>query len=90
MRSILGIMLLLAGVGLATCQIEGHSAQVAPLEAADDWVRTADGWERTSSWTPALAGPPAVHPSVIAAGQLLVSMLALGVAAPCERTTLGE
>lgn len=90
MRSILGIVLLLAGAGLVTCRIEGRDAQVISSDLSDNWVRTADGWERSSNWTPSLAEPPAVHPLVIAAGQLLVSMLALAAAAPPEATFRGE
>jgi hypothetical protein len=80
MRSILGILLLLMGAGLVSCRIEGSSADVLPPSATSDWVRTADGWERSHNWSPSLAEPPAVHPLVIAAGQLFVSLLALATA----------
>jgi hypothetical protein len=82
MRSILGIVLLLLGIGLASCRIENGSAEVSKPPRAADWVRTSDGWERPGNWAPSLAPPPAVHPLVIAAGQLLVSMLALAAARP--------
>lgn len=82
MRSLLGIVLLLAGVGLVSCRIDSRATRADAPSAADDWVRTADGWERSSNWTPSLAAPPAVHPLVIAAGQLLFSLLALAAAPP--------
>jgi hypothetical protein len=48
--------------------------------SADDWVRTADGWERRAAL---MAAPPAVavklHPGLFAALQVGVSLLALAV-----------
>lgn len=88
MRSILGIVLLLVGVGLVSCRIDGHAARALVPETPDNWVRTTDGWERASNWTPSLAAPPAVHPLVIAAGQLLLSLLALAAAAPPNADSL--
>jgi hypothetical protein len=90
MRSILLIVLLVAGAGLVSCRIYGRAARTAATEAADNWVRTTDGWERVSNWTPSLAAPPAVHPVVIAAGQLLFSLLALAVALPPGATLRGD
>jgi len=87
MRSILGILLLLAGAGLVSCRIDGPAARALPPHD-DNWVRTADGWEQSGNWTPSLAAPPAVHPLVIAAGQLLVSMLALAAATPPAANSL--
>ena len=84
MRSILGILLLLLGIGLASCRIESGSAELPQPPHTADWVRTSDGWERAGNWAPSLAPPPAVHPLVIAAGQLFVSMLALAAAQPAS------
>ncbi|MGE3240151.1 MAG: hypothetical protein AB7G28_24545 [Pirellulales bacterium] len=84
MRSILGILLLLVGAGLVSCRIEGHVSDAQAQRPAIDWVRTANGWERSSNWSPSLAPRPAVHPLVIGAGQLLISMLALAAAARPE------
>lgn len=89
MRSILGIVLLLLGIGLVSCRIEGHAPDTHPLMPAIDWVRTTDGWERPSNWSPSLAAPPAVHPLVIGTGQLLISMLALAAATRPESTSRG-
>jgi hypothetical protein len=75
-RSIIGISLLLLGVGLFACQVEGFSDR-SSAGISTPWVRTVDGWERPGSWTAAGIGPPAVHPLVVAAGQTLVSLLGL-------------
>jgi hypothetical protein len=89
MRLILGISLLLLGVGTLSCRVEVFSAQ--PLQAccATEWIRTADGWERAGSWTIDTVEPPRLHPFVIAAGQGLVSLLALAAfqreAKPADR-----
>ncbi len=80
MRMILGITLLLLGVGLMSCRIEGRSTEATSRAEESDWVRTADGWERAHDWRPSLVAPPAVHPLVVAAAQVLVSMLALVIA----------
>jgi hypothetical protein len=90
MRSILGIVLLLMGAGLVSCRIERRSADAHSQQTANDWVRTADGWERAHNWKPSLAAPPAIHPLVIASGQLLVSMLALTAAKRPESVSCGQ
>ena len=91
MRSILGILLLLLGVGLLSCRIEGRSADLVNAANASDWVRTVDGWERPHNWSPSLVEPPVMHPLVVAAGQLLVSLFALAAASgPANRTPRGE
>jgi hypothetical protein len=76
-RFIVGISLLLLGVGLFACQVEGFSERSSSAEISTPWVRTIDGWERPGSWSAADVGPPAVHPLVVAAGQTLVSILGL-------------
>ena len=86
MRSILGIVLLLLGVGLLSCRIEGRSADATMPPPQSDWVRTVDGWERPHHWSPSIAEPPALHPLVVAAGQTLFSLLALAaVGGPIDR-----
>lgn len=79
MRSILSISLLLVIIGLVVCRIEGQSTSLAPTAQMTEWVRTVDGWEKPLGWTTSLAGPPAVHPLVVAAAQVLVSLFALAV-----------
>jgi hypothetical protein len=76
-RFILGISLLLLGLGLFACQVEGVSAGALAEGVSTPWVRTVDGWERPGCWVVAAGGPPAVHPLVVAAGQTLASILAL-------------
>jgi hypothetical protein len=80
MRSILGILLLLAGAGFMSCRIEVRSADLVRSPSSSDWVRTVDGWERPRHWSSSQVPPPAVHPVIIAAGQVLVSLFALTVA----------
>jgi hypothetical protein len=89
MRSILGILLLLLGLGLLSFRIEGRSADLA-IPQQLEWVRTVDGWERPNNWVTSLAEPPAVHPLLVAAGQALVSLFALAAAAsPSDRKSSG-
>jgi hypothetical protein len=76
-RLILGISLLLLGFGTLSCRVDVLSAQVPQPQTEFDWVRTADGWERLGSWQAESPPRPHVHPLVIAAGQLLGSVLAL-------------
>ena len=77
-RLILGITLLLLGVGLLSCNVEGtaNSGPTSP-PAVRQWVRTTNGWERASAWHAAKAPRPRLHPLVVAAGQGLVSVLGL-------------
>jgi hypothetical protein len=76
-RLILGITLLLLGVGSLAVRVEG-TADVRPAGAPiGQWVRTVDGWERPELWQDVVAGPPRLHPLVVAAGQGLISVLAL-------------
>jgi hypothetical protein len=90
MRSILGILLLLLGLGLLSFRIEGRSADLAIPRQQLEWVRTVDGWERPNNWVTSLAEPPAVHPLLVAAGQALVSLFALAAAAsPSDRKSSG-
>ena len=81
MRLIFGIVLLLLGVGLLSCRLEGLSADLPTPAGEITWVRTVDGWERPLNWLPSRCEPPALHPLVLAAGQALFSVLALAAAA---------
>jgi hypothetical protein len=84
MRSMLAIVLLLLGAGLLSCQIEGRPLEKAVSTQHAAWVRTIDGWERMDRWSPAINKSPALHPLVVAAGQLLVSLFALAAAEPAN------
>jgi hypothetical protein len=77
MRSIVGILLLLLGVGTLSCNVQGSTNEIPNSPATMKWVRTADGWEHPGSWNIAPVGPPTLHPLVVAAGQSLASVLAL-------------
>lgn len=77
MRAILGILLFLGGVAWAAYRIDDEPSQREVALVHFEWVRTIDGWERPERWTISRVEPPAVHPTVIAAGQVLVSMFAL-------------
>jgi len=91
---------MLLGVGLWLCQVDGR-ADVSAAAASDaPWVRTVDGWER-ASWLASSSPPPArlqLHPLVIAAAQLLISLLALAMYAwkqaddlsACVRISTGD
>jgi len=77
-RLILGITLMLLGLGMLLSQVEG-TANSEPVSSASalQWVRTANGWEKSTSWTAVTKPAPRLHPLVVAAGQGLVSVLGL-------------
>lgn len=79
MRAILGISLVLVGVGMFSCQLEGVSSPPVTYPTGPAWVRTVDGWERPGTWQfdVALPPPPRLHPLLVAAGQGLGSVLGL-------------
>jgi hypothetical protein len=81
MRTFCGILLCVCGVAVAACRIEGHSSEAEVTLVHFDWVRTVDGWERPTQWTITRVERPAVHPAVVAAGQVFVSLFALVAAA---------
>jgi hypothetical protein len=80
MRSIFSIVFVLSAIGLASCRFENQSADFEMERSQIDWVRTVDGWQKSTDWIPSLAPPPAVHPLTVAAAQLLVSLFALTAA----------
>jgi hypothetical protein len=91
MRWIAGIIVSLLAVGLLCCQLEGLSANWSASADPLAWVRTVDGWERSLNWSPSLAGPPAIHPAVLAAGQVLFSVFALAAfAGSMDREATGQ
>ena len=72
-RSLLTILIVAAIAGWISA---GERAVGRP--AGSDWVRTNDGWEsRLVVETREESAPPAIHPGVIAALQLGVSLLFL-------------
>jgi hypothetical protein len=77
MRSIVGIALVLVGLGLVSCQLDGRLVAARRTTPDAAWVRTIDGWERTGNWTPVDSRRPPLHPLVVASGQLLLSVFAL-------------
>lgn len=79
LRAIFGISCLLLGAALLLCQGEGSDQLAADAlpQAAIHWVRTVDGWERPDSWNLVTAERPALHPVVVAAGQVLLSAFGL-------------
>jgi hypothetical protein len=77
MRLIIGISLLLLGVGTLSCRLEGTTGATPKPTHSIAWVRTTDGWERPGDWYVTYATTPRLHPLVVAAGQGLVSILAL-------------
>lgn len=77
MRLIVGISLMLLGVGILSCQVEGTSRATLGGPPAAAWVRTNDGWERPVTWYSMPPARPTLHPLVVAAGQGLASVFAL-------------
>jgi hypothetical protein len=91
MRAILGILLFVGGVAIAAYRIDVQSSEPEVTLVHFEWVRTVDGWERPERWTISRVDPPAVHPVVIAAGQVLVSMFALVASTgPAIRKSLAQ
>jgi hypothetical protein len=82
LRLILGISLLLLGLGGLSCQVQNSVGRGPVVTAAGQWVRTVGGWERTETWHAPDLYVPRLHPLVVAAGQGLVSVMALVV---CSR-----
>jgi hypothetical protein len=81
LRLILGITLLLLGLGGLSCQVQNSVGEGPVIPSAGQWVRTVDGWERTETWNAPDLYVPRLHPLVVAAGQGLVSVMALVVCA---------
>lgn len=77
MRLIFGIALLLLGVGTLSCRLDGLPVKLPSNPQEVDWVRTANGWERTSAWTARETSSVKLNPLVVAAGQAMLSILVL-------------
>ena len=78
MRLIVTILILLVLAGWLASRVEFSPPSAQGAVESGTWVRTVDGWERRSDW--ATSRPlydPALHPLVIAALELLVSLAAL-------------
>ena len=77
MRLIGWFLLLLVTLGWLSSEIRLAEPQ-SPDHTQSDWRYTVDGWEHRSLWTnKPTAQPPALHPAVVGALQLLLSTLAL-------------
>ena len=66
------LWMLLLLVGWLACHVE-----IAPGGDQALWVRTPDGWEKTTYWATSPTYAPPLHPLVVALGQALASMVAL-------------
>jgi hypothetical protein len=84
MRMIVGITMLLLGLGMFACGLEGAGRPGGQMPVGQ-WVRTAAGWERTDSWRLSPVRQSQLHPLVVAAGEGLVSVLALAAFRRDER-----
>lgn len=71
LRQIVLAGLLVSGLWLST--ISGMSGDGLPSE--DPWRRTSTGWERIDHWHRKDWNPPPLHPMVVAALQIMVSLL---------------
>jgi len=87
MRLIVGIVLVLVGIGSVFCRLELLSADVPAQMEPAPWVRTVDGWERSDSWYRPMSSPPTLHPLVVAAAELLISVSALVACSGDSRPT---
>jgi hypothetical protein len=77
MRLITGIVLLILSVGLLSCRWEAASSQATSAAVSTSWIRTATGWEKSGTWTTAATLRPALHPLVVASGEMLASILGM-------------
>ena len=73
--AVLVVAVLLVGGWLS--QADLLAIDVAEVDQRLAWVRTVDGWERSAAWSAKIPSTPSLHPLVVAAGQLLGSLLAL-------------
>ena len=64
-------------VGCGCCLWCGALQLCAVEPDASNWVRTVDGWETTKGWFDRPRLPPALHPFVVAAAQLMGSLFSL-------------
>jgi hypothetical protein len=79
MRLIAGILLLILGIGSISCRWQGASGNLSGTSPSIPWVRTASGWERLDPNEATFAGPPTLHPLVVASGEALASILGLAL-----------
>lgn len=68
-----------------SCRVENNM----PVVPKGQWVRTADGWERTEPWYQPTLSEPRLHPLVVAAGEGLFSALALVAFRRVDTASLG-
>jgi hypothetical protein len=71
--------MLLVGAGTLTCRLDGLAIDHSPSQERIEWVRTVHGWERPEAWAAVEVSELQLHPLVVAAGQALLSVLALAV-----------
>jgi hypothetical protein len=74
------------GVLWLACQVEGSDRRLTKVVESDRWVRTVDGWEKTSQWKWLARYEPALHPLVVASMQLLLTSIAFVAVCPGNPT----
>jgi len=77
LHRVLGLSLILLGVLWLACQVDGSDSRETSVFENGRWVRTTDGWERTSQWKWLVSYEPALHPLVVATLQLLLTLIAI-------------
>lgn len=98
MRGISGTLVILFIVGYLASTVElpqaWSNASSTEIQMTDGWRRTANGWEWDEVWKrprTAFEQPPIawrIHPFVIAALQVLISLFALVSAEPTPRASM--
>lgn len=68
---------MLFGAVTLSCRLDGLAVDLPPVQQQVDWVRTAQGWEHSSTWASTETPPVSLQPLVVAAGQAMLSILAL-------------
>ncbi|MEX2170908.1 MAG: hypothetical protein WD851_16440 [Pirellulales bacterium] len=77
MRTLVLLLLMLAGLGQAAVRLDTAARPSAGESQPSPWVRTVQGWEQLDTLRTAPVAQLALHPGVVAAGLLCGSMLVL-------------
>jgi len=86
MRIAASIVLVLLAVAWVLTEVPAARFPNEVSAAVPTWRRTADGWWRVETWEAAPeVAPVRLHPAVLAAFQLFVSLTALVAALPGNR-----
>ncbi len=101
MKSFSATLIVLGILFYVACNIEGDLPSMSAetlrsTHARDAWRRTVQGWENTTEWeqvpiiAPEWAHLGAIHPALVAALQVLISLGALLAWAPSSAASIAK